>query len=169
LGRTLETLRGESQKIVDDKVAIVEDRLRTDFSEGLRRVELVEQQLNERGKELIHLEDSIRADLDELDRRTAILSDRLVPVVRKTWHRIAELEKANPNAADAEVKFNQVRREFTRELRRVEGEVTERTAEIRNRMEGAIANQGKVWLTLIRQLSQLTEDRRALEESRGGL
>jgi hypothetical protein len=36
-------------------------------------------------------------------------------------------------------------------------------------METAISNQGRVWLTLVRQLSQLTEDRRVIEQSRAML
>ena len=165
LTRGLEPLRTESQRAIDQRIAQAEDRLKVDLEEGLHRIEIVEQQLGERGKEILRLEETIRSDLDELERRTAVISDRLVPVVRRTWQRIGELEKTGPGG-DADLKLTQVRREFQRELHRVEGEVGRRTAEIRDRMETAIANQGKVWLTLIRQLSQLTEDRRVLEESR---
>lgn len=169
IGRSLETLRGDASKLVEQRTLQAEERLRADQGEAVHRLELVEQELGERGKELLRLEESIRGDLDELDRRTAVLSDRLVPVVKKTWLRIAELEKTNPNAADTEVRVGQLRRDLAREVRRLEGEISERTAELRERTETAIANQGKVWLTLIRQLSQLTNDRRALEQARAGI
>jgi hypothetical protein len=166
LGHSLETLRGDAQKLVEQRVTLAEDRLRADAADGIRRLELLEQEIGEKGKDLLRLEDTIRTDLDELDRRTAILSDRLVPVVKKTWLRIAELEKASPNSADADVRIAQLKRDVAREVRRLEGEIAARTAEVRERTEAAIANQGKVWLTLIRQLSQLTDDRRALEQAR---
>ena len=60
----------------------------------------------------------------------------------------------------------QLRREFTHDLRRIETDLADRTREIRERVEGTIANQGRVWLTLVRQLSQMTEERRASEEAR---
>jgi hypothetical protein len=166
MGRSLETLRGDAQKLVEQRVLQAEERLRLDQGEAIHRLEAIEHEIAERGKEMLGLEETIRSDLDELDRRTAILSDRLVPVVKKTWLRIAELEKANPNSADTELRFTQLKRDLAREVRRLEGEISERTAELRDRTETAIANQGKVWLTLIRQLSQLTNDRRALEQAR---
>ena len=57
-------------------------------------------------------------------------------------------------------RLTQIRRELKEELRRHDAEVSDRVREIRDRMETTISHQGKVWLTLIHQLSQLTEDRR---------
>ena len=160
------SLRAESQRHFDERLAEAETRLRSDATESTRRVEAVETALEDRNKELVRLEQSLKTDLDDLDRRTEILSDRLVPAVRKTWMRIGELEKTQPGAPDTELRYSGLKREIHHEIRRLESELAERTQEIRDRMETSIANQGKVWLTLIRQLSQLTEDRRAAESLR---
>lgn len=166
--RLVEADRAARDRLVDERVHEAESRLRGDFLAAVHRLELVEQTFEARGKELREIETSIRADLVEVDRRTQILSDRLVPVVRKTWLKIGELEKGG-SGADTGSQLLSARREFQRELRRIEGELAARDAALRDRMETAIANQGRVWLTLIRQLSQLTGDRRPaprLEELR---
>jgi hypothetical protein len=150
--------REARDRMVDDRVRDAEGRLRSDFLAAIHRLELLETTLEARGKELREIELSIRSDLSEVDRRTQILSDRLVPVVRKTWLKIGELEKGG--GPETEPQLAQIRREFQREVRRLEGELSARDAALRDRMETAIANQGRVWLTLIRQLSQLTGDRR---------
>jgi hypothetical protein len=90
-----------------------------------------------------------------------------VPVVRKAWLKIAELQKAPPGTPGSDAELQQLRRDLHREVRRLEADLAEKTNEIRERMETSIANQGRVWLTLIRQLSQLTDDRRALERTKG--
>ncbi|MCI4321454.1 MAG: hypothetical protein L3K05_04020, partial [Thermoplasmata archaeon] len=167
MARTIDAFRLETQRMVDARVGEAEAKLSDVPQDGLRRLEQVEQVLAERESLLEKLETRIRGELDELDHRTQVLSDRLVPVVRKAWLKIAEMQKTSGAAAppsDAEVQ--QMRRDLHREVRRLEAELSEKTAEIRDRMETSIANQGRVWLTLVRQLSQLTDDRRAIERSK---
>ncbi|MCI4362520.1 MAG: hypothetical protein L3J77_04955, partial [Thermoplasmata archaeon] len=172
MARTIDAFRLETQRMVDARVGEAEAKLSDVPQDGIRRLEQVEQVLAERESLLEQLETRIRGELDELDHRTQVLSDRLVPVVRKAWLKIAEMQKTPAAAtppADGEVQ--QMRRDLHREVRRLEAELSEKTGEIRDRMETSIANQGRVWLTLVRQLSQLTDDRRALERSksdRGG-
>jgi hypothetical protein len=168
IARTIDAFRAETQRMVDTRVGEAEARLAEMPADGLQRLEQVEQVLAEREALLEQLETRIRGELDELDHRTQVLSDRLVPVVRKAWLKIAEIQKASPGAASAtsDAELQTVRRDLHREVRRLEAELQEKTAEIRDRMETSIANQGRVWLTLVRQLSQLTDDRRALDRGK---
>lgn len=161
IGRSLETVRTDLQRALESRIATAEDRLKVDQAEVAEHLTRIEAALEERRAEVQALDDSIKSEIDDVDRRTQILSDRLVPIVRKTWLRVAELQQSNGPSADAEAQVNQLRRDLTRELHRVDAELLERTTEIRDRMETAISSQGRVWLTLIRQLSQLTGDRRA--------
>ncbi|MCI4333098.1 MAG: hypothetical protein L3K01_05165 [Thermoplasmata archaeon] len=167
LARTIDAFRLETQRMVDARVGEAETRLSELPVEGMQRLEQVEQVLAERESLLEQLETRIRGELEELDHRTQVLSDRLVPVVRKAWLKIAEMQKVPPGAAPSDADVQTLRRDLHREVRRLEADLSEKTNEIRERMETSIANQGRVWLTLIRQLSQLTDDRRALERSKG--
>ena len=166
--RGLEAQRPELQRIVDARATTTEDAVRVDLAEVTERLQRAEADVGSRREEFQKLEETVRSELDDLDRRAQILADRLVPVVRKTWLRISELEKMRPEETSGPA-LDAVRRDLQREVRRLEVVMDERVQEIRGRMETAISNQGRVWLTLVRQLSQLTEDRRVIEESRAML
>ena len=159
IGRSLETFRAETQRAVDARLATAEQRLQVDRTDSGGQLARIEQALEERRTELHKLEEVLRTDMDDLDRRSQILSDRLVPIVRKTWLRVAEIQQAG-SSAEVETQLNQLRREMNREFQRMEADQVTRTNELRERMETTIAHQGRVWLTLIHQLSQLTGDRR---------
>jgi hypothetical protein len=161
LGQAFEQFRSDSQKLLETRLGAAEARIRADQSEGVRRLSAVEKELESRGKELFRIEETIRTDLDEMDRRMEVLTDRLVPIVRKTWLRIGELEKVRFPVEDPQAKVEQLRRDHVREIRHLQQEITERTNEIRDRMEATIANQGKVWLAVIQQMSQNAVSRRA--------
>ncbi|HZY92340.1 MAG TPA: hypothetical protein VFG07_06170 [Thermoplasmata archaeon] len=163
--RALDAQRIEIDRAMEARVASVEASGKIELAEALDRLRRVEISLEARQSETQALEESVRAELEDLDRRAQILADRLVPVVRKTWQRISDLEKAEPRE-DRAAAVEALQRDFQREVRRLDTEVDERFTELRERMETAISNQGRVWLTLVRQLSQLTEDRRVIEESR---
>jgi hypothetical protein len=165
LGRTLEVYRAETQRAIESRIATAEQQLKVDQTDVTSHLSRLEQLLEERRGDTAKLEETLRAELEDLDRRSQILADRLVPVVRKTWLRVVELQKGGASP-EADLQLNQLRREFTRELQRLDGELVERTTEIRDRMESAISNQGRVWLTLIRQLSQLSDDRRSFDRRR---
>jgi hypothetical protein len=161
IARTVEELPAETQRLATDAAAAVESRIQSEQGDQIRRLDAMEGELKDREQEIILLEQTLHSDLEDLERRTTILSERLVPVMRKTWLRISELEKRNPDAADTDYQVNQIRREVSRDTRRLEALVAEQVQEMRDRMETSIQNQGKVWLTLIQQLSSLTEGRRA--------
>jgi hypothetical protein len=158
--RATDTLRSDLLLTMERKMGEAEDRLLHAGGQRVERFESLERNLQEHAKELLRTEEGLRTELGDLERRLALLSDRLVPVVRKSWLRIAELEKAGGSPVDVDLRLTQIRRELKEELRRHDAEVADRVREIRDRMETTISHQGKVWLTLIHQLSQLTEDRR---------
>jgi hypothetical protein len=164
--RALDTQRVELERLIDARVGGAEAAGRVELSGTVERIRQLEAGLDERRADLLALEESVRSELDDLDRRAQILADRLVPVVRKTWQRISDLEKGGAGAERGR-DLDSLDQELRHEVRRLETALDERVTELRDRMETSISNQGRVWLTLVRQLSQLTEDRRALEESRG--
>ena len=82
------------------------------------------------------------------------MTEKIVPLVRKTWVRIEEVEKMLGRTDESEVRLGQLRRDVGRELRRVEGELREEQAHLRRRLESSMTNQSKIWLNLVRQLSE---------------
>ncbi|MGC2288447.1 MAG: hypothetical protein WA688_01135 [Thermoplasmata archaeon] len=165
--RSTENFRTDVQHLIDLRAMAVEERFIREHAELTRMLETIRTDVADRSRDNTRLEDAVRAELEELDRKIVVLSDRLVPVVRKAWTRLSEMERGTASSAEADLKYAQLRREFTHDLRRIETDLADRTREIRERVEGTIANQGRVWLTLVRQLSQMTEERRASEEARG--
>ncbi|MGA8275033.1 MAG: hypothetical protein WB852_01885 [Thermoplasmata archaeon] len=131
----------------------VENRLRTDHGSSLTRLEAVENQIRARESDLASTEAKVRTDVEDIDRRMGVMSDRMLPLMRKTWMRIEELEKAvaaGPNDA----RYAELRRELGRELRRIESELHDEAAELRDRLESTVTSQGKIWLNLVRQISE---------------
>lgn len=164
--RNSEAFRTDVQHLIDLRAMAVEERFSREHTELTQRLDAIRTDVADRSRDNTRLEDAVRAELEELDRKIVVLTDRLVPVVRKAWTRLSELERGTGGSAEADLKYAQLRREFSRDLRRIETDLSDRTREIRERVEGTIANQGRVWLTLVRQLSQMTEERRASEEAR---
>jgi hypothetical protein len=104
------------------------------------------------------VENKVRTDIEELDRRLQVMSDRMVPLVRNTWLKVEELQKGGGPSAAADARLREFRRDYARQLRRVEGEMLEQTTELRDRMEGAIAHQGRIWLNFVRQMATSEDD-----------
>jgi len=158
VAQTINAARAEQQKVVAAGIADAEVRLRAQQEESVLRLERVETKLEQRETELLRVERSLRSDVDDLDRRIQVLSDRMVPLLRKTWLKVGELEKGTPASEESDLRFKELRREVLREMRRVEGELLEQTSELRDRLEGTIAHQGRIWLNLLKQLSAETEE-----------
>jgi hypothetical protein len=151
-------LRAADLKMLDGRVAEMSTRMKTQQETGAARLEVVESQLARREAALADVEQTIRRDLEELDRRLSVLSERMVPLVRNTWLKVDELQKGAGLSPAAESKLKEFRREYGRELRRLEGELLEQTTELRDRMEGAIAHQGRIWLNFVRQMAAADDD-----------
>ncbi len=158
VAQAVDALRAADLKMLDARVGEVATRLKTQQETGATRLEQVESQLARREAALADVEASVRRDLEELDRRLSVLSERMVPLVRNTWLKVDELQKGTGLSPAAEAKLKEFRREYGRELRRLEGELLEQTTELRDRMEGAIAHQGRIWLNFVRQMAAADDD-----------
>ena len=156
--RLLEGARTEQDKSLAQGLQAAEDRLRSSQAESILRLERLEAKLQQREMDLARVERGLRQEADDLDRRILVLSDRVLPLVRKTWLKVTELEKKGPGAEEAQTRLNELRRELVREVRRVEGELLEQTSDLRDRLEGTIAHQGRIWLNLLKQLSAESEE-----------
>jgi hypothetical protein len=156
--RTVEALHLADQKSLDLKVAEAAARLKSEQGTSIARLAQVEGQLKERETAIANVEKSVRTDLEELDRRLQVMADRMVPLVRNTWLKVEDLQKGGSLSEQAEARMKEFRREFSRELRRIEGEMLEQTTELRDRMEGAIAHQGRIWLNFVRQMADADDD-----------
>lgn len=154
----VDALRAEQQTAVARAVTEAENRLRAANDDGILRVESVESRLQSREADLQRIERSLRADVDDVDRRIQVLSDRVIPLLRKTWLKVGDLEKGAPMAEETDTRLKEMRREMVREMRRIEAELLEQTNELRDRLEGTIAHQGRIWLNLLKQLSTETEE-----------
>ncbi len=158
VSRSLETARISDRKSMEARVSDLAARLQAQNEAGTNRLSQVETRLHERETALAEVEQSVRRDLEELDRRLQVMADRMVPLVRNTWLKVDELQKGGGPSAAADQRLKEFRREFTRDLRRLEGEMLEQTTELRDRMEGAIAHQGRIWLNFVRQMAASDDD-----------
>ncbi len=156
--RSLEVGRVADRKTLEARVAEVNSRLQSQNEAATSRLAQVETRLHQRETALAEVEQSVRRDLEELDRRLQVMGDRMVPLVRNTWLKVDELQKGSGPSAAADARLKDFRREFSRELRRLEGEMLEQTTELRDRMEGAIAHQGRIWLNFVRQMAAAEDD-----------
>jgi hypothetical protein len=147
--------RAVAEQRVDQNRALseLEARLRTDQGASITRLESLETQIRERETDLGQTEEKVRHDVEDLDRRIQVMSDRMLPLVRKTWVRIEDLEK-QVAAGPGDAKTAELRRDLARELRRIETELHEEAAELRDRLESTVTSQGKIWLNLVRQISE---------------
>ena len=158
VARLIDGARAEQEKTMAQSLRTAEDRLKSAQSESILRLERLETKLQQRETDLARVERNVRQEADDLDRRIVVLSDRVLPLVRKTWVKVTELEKRGPGPEEGETRVTELRRELVRELRRVEGELLEQTSDLRDRLEGTIAHQGRIWLNLLKQLSAESEE-----------
>jgi hypothetical protein len=152
VARDLEAGRDEHEKLIRQSVSDAEVRLRTQQEESVVRLERLEAKIQTRETDLLRLEQTLRREVDDLDRRIQVVGDRALPLIRRTWLRVSELEKEGPGGAETEAHVKELRREMARELRRLEGELLEQTGDLRDRLEATLASQGRIWLNLLKQL-----------------
>jgi len=157
VARGLETAREQQEKAIEAAVGDAEVRLSSQQEEGVVRLERLEAKIQTRETDILRIEQTLRHEVDDLDRRIQVVADRALPLIRRTWLRVSELEKEGPGAADTETHLKEFRREMARELRRVEGELLEQTGDLRDRLEATLASQGRIWLNLLKQLQSASE------------
>ena len=111
----------------------------------------------------MEIESAIRSEVRFLDEKLQTLMGRMIPLLKRTWLKIDELDKRPVGPGASDQKLRRLREELWREMKRLELDLSERTRLILDRVEGNIQNQGRLWLTLVRQLSSLTEQRKELQ------
>jgi len=152
VARELEGSRDEQEKLIRSAVDDAALRLTSHQEEGVVRLERLETKIQQRETDLLRVEQTLRHEMDDLDRRIQVVADRALPLIRRTWLRVSELEKEGPAGAETEARLKEMRREMTREIRRIEGELLEQTGDLRDRLEETLASQGRIWLNLLKQL-----------------
>ena len=157
VARGLEAGHEEQEKAIRQAVGEAEVRLSSQQEEGVVRLERLEAKIQTRETDLLRLEQTLRHEVDDLDRRIQVVADRALPLIRRTWLRVSELEKEGPGATETEARIKELRREMARELRRLEGELLEQTGDLRDRLEATLASQGRIWLNLMKQLQNASE------------
>jgi hypothetical protein len=157
--RAGDALRTEIEHGLERRILESEQRTEETLRESLQRFEALQRDIRTQTKELLKIEQAMHTEIDDLDGRLVALSDRLVPVVRKAWLRIAEIEKGPSGSGELEPRFTQLKRDMKEDLRKIEVAQEARIREIRDRTEELISRQGKVWLNIIRNLSMLAADR----------
>ncbi len=157
VNRGLEAAHEDQEKAIQAAVGDAEVRLSSQQEEGVVRLERLEAKIQTRETDLLRIEQTLRHEVDDLDRRIQVVADRALPLIRRTWLRVSELEKEGPGAAETEAHLKEFRREMSRELRRVEGQLLEQTGDLRDRLEATLASQGRIWLNLLKQLQSASE------------
>ena len=149
--------RDEQEKQIRQAVSDAEVRLSSTQEEGVLRLERLEAKIQTRETDLLRIEQTLRHEVDDLDRRIQVVADRALPLIRRTWLRVSEMEKEGPGGAETEAHVKELRREMAREIRRIEGELLEQTSDLRDRLEATLASQGRIWLNLLKQLQNASE------------
>jgi len=157
VARDLEAVRDDQEKQIRQTVADAEVRLSSTQEEGVVRLERLEAKIQTRETDLLRIEQTLRHEVDDLDRRIQVVADRALPLIRRTWLRVSEMEKEGPGGAETEAHVKELRREMAREIRRIEGELLEQTSDLRDRLEATLASQGRIWLNLLKQLEHASE------------
>jgi len=169
VARGLESGRSQYDKLIQQSVTAAELRLASKQEEGVVRLERLEAKIQQRETDLLRVEGTVRKEIEDLDRRIQVVADRALPLIRRTWLRVSELEKAGPAGTETEAHVKELRREMARELRRIEGELLEQTGDLRDRLEATLASQGRIWLNLLKQLETASAGLMRTESSaRGG-
>ncbi len=123
-------------------------------------------ELRERTEATVEFQNSLRGDLEALDGKFLALTTKMLPLLRRTWVRLAEMERKNLRREGGEA-GSQLREELWQELHRVETDLNVRTREVLDRLEANLQSQGRLWLNLTTQLSGLSEERRELRRDLG--
>jgi len=168
VARDLGAARDEQEKQIRQAVSDAEVRLNSTQEEGVLRLERLEAKIQTRETDLLRIEQTLRHEVDDLDRRIQVVADRALPLIRRTWLRVSEMEKEGPGGAETEAHVKELRREMAREIRRVEGELLEQTSDLRDRLEATLASQGRIWLNLLKQLQNASEGLVRTDAAAGG-
>jgi hypothetical protein len=109
----------------------------------------------------------LRMEVRDLNERMKSFSDNTIPLLKKTWTKVEEMSATPATTSTREKKLSKLKAELWTELKaeiltemkRMEEEFIQHNRAILERMEGNLQTQGRIWLTLVQEMSRLTEER----------
>lgn len=146
LGDMLERAQDDQAKAVAAAVAQSESRLRAAQQELIGRVHHLEATVPAQAVDVGHIERTVRRELDDFDRRLKVVHDHILPMVRQTWLKVSQQEMGGS--------LREMRQSLEKEIQRVEASMVAENDQLRERLETAVAQHGRIWLNLIHQLSR---------------
>jgi hypothetical protein len=116
----------------------------------------------------------LRMEVRDMRERMKVFSDSTIPLLRRTWAKVEEMGNTPSPPSIREKKLTKLKAELWTELKaeimvemkRMEEDFIEHNRNILERMEGNLQTQGRIWLTLVQQMSRLTEERHTPEADR---
>lgn len=156
----LAVLRGslaeETRTTAEASARELERRLEAVRRSDVERLARLESQIGAQSEALAAAQRATRAELDETVKKVLASADRLVPVVKKTWERLQQLEAAAPGGSGLEAARAELRAEFTQEVARLDADLKSGLEAIRRDLEGAQVQQSQMWGTLARNLHDMS-------------
>jgi len=146
LNEMLERAHADQSKAVAAAVAHSEGRIRAAQQELLTRLHHLETAIPSQAVDVGHIERTVRRELDDFDRRLKVVHDHILPMVRQTWLKVSQEESGG--------NLRELRRSLETEIQRVEASLIAENDQLRERMETAVAQHGRIWLNLIQQISR---------------
>ncbi len=148
----LEEVRARQATVFGKLIAEAETAFGRERETAVRRLEGVEQKIGEREAALMAVEEKVRAELAEVDRRLLVVNDHILPLVRQTWLKVSQLEK-DDRSKGVQAELAELRKELAEEIARVEQDLAAQTTDLRDRLEASVTSHGRIWLNLLRQIS----------------
>ena len=152
IAQVVDAHRAEQSDRLNQVIGDAEQKIAAAREDAVARLTEIEQRLESREGDYSTLEEALRTEVDDLDRRLMVVNDHVLPLVRQTWLKVSEQEFA-ARAKVTESRLAAVRQELSEEVRRVEGELLQQQADLRDRLEASVASHGRIWLNLLRQMS----------------
>ena len=142
----LERAHADQSKAVASAVTHSEGRIREAQQELLTRIHHLETSVPTQAVDVGHIERTVRRELDDFDRRLKVVHDHILPMVRQTWLKVSQQEFGGS--------IRDLRQSLEKEIQRVEASLVAENDQLRERLETAVAQHGRIWLNLIQQLSR---------------
>ena len=149
VGQQVTGTQAAQRASIDQAVADAEARLSVGAEEVLGRLAEVERQIHQREGDLETVEGKLREEIADLDRRTTVINERVLPIVRQTWVKLTEHEAA-VRSKPSEAQLSAMRKEISEELHKAQEEFARQNADLRGRLETAVQRYGRIWLNFLR-------------------
>ncbi|HUJ77757.1 MAG TPA: hypothetical protein VLX64_01990, partial [Thermoplasmata archaeon] len=146
LTELMERAHSDQSKAVAAAVTHSEARIRAAQQELLARVHHLESTAPTQPIDVGLVERTVRRELDDFDRRLKVVYDHILPMVRQTWLKVSAQESGGS--------LRDLRQSLETEIQKVEASLVAQNDQLRERLETAVAQHGRIWLNLLQQLSR---------------